>query len=441
MRAACYLLFVPLLLPAAVTYAYPLDGDRHTGITRLEGYRLVQAGKITGLRQEKDILLKTEPLEKGALLKTAQTDIRLQAHPDLTLPAVDAQFQKEVLAWLGKNKDRYTLSVLDLTQPDQPRYTEHHAGRQITPGSVGKLVVAAALFQVLADVYPDDISARQQILRNSMIIADSFIRYDGHNVPIWNAKRRRLLHRPLQEGDTANLWSYLDWMLSASSNAAASMVMKQILLLRQFGKRYPVTESEANAFYRETSKARLGKLLAETMQRGVNGSGLNPKKLRQGKFFTREGKRRVPGLRSFATTRELMRFLLHLEQGKVVDTFSSREIKRLMYITQKRIRYASHPALNNAAIYFKSGSLYGCRPEPDYECEKYMGNTLNQLNSVASIESPAGAPATTQKKLFYLVVVSSNVLKENSAVAHQTLALRLQRLIEKRDRARRSTKD
>ena len=423
MRIYYHLLFIPFLLNIAVVYAYPLNGDQQTGISRLEGYRLVQEGKIRGLL-----------LEKGALLNTEQVDLRLQKNPSLTLPSIDPQFKKDVLAWLGKNADDYMISVLDLTQPDLPRYAEHHGGREFSPGSIGKLLVATALFQLLADLYPDDIAAREQILRNSMIMADKFIRYDEHDVPIWNAKRQKLIYRPLQEGDTANLWTYLDWMLSASSNAAASMVMKQLLLIKHFGKRYPVPESEANAFYQNTSKAQLGRILTKTMKRGVNGSGLNTKKLRQGKFFTREGKRRVAGLRSYATPRELMRFLLHLEQGKVVDTFSSLEIKRLMYITQKRKRYASHPALNNAAVYFKSGSLYGCHPQPGYKCEKYKGNRINLLNSVVIVESPAGA----KQPLFYLVVVSSNVLKENSAVAHQTLALRLHRLIEKRQRTRRT---
>ena len=422
-RISYFLLFAPLLLNTDIAYAYPLDGDQHTGISRLEGYRLVQEGKIGGQR-----------LNKGALLKTEQVDLRLQNNPSLTLPAVDEQFQKDVVAWLGKNADKYTISVLDLTQPDLARYAEHHGNQEFSPGSVGKLLVAAALFQVLADTYPNDIAAREQILRNSMIVADKFIRYDEHDVPIWNAKRQQLIYRPIQEGDKANLWTYLDWMLSASSNAAASIVMKQLLLINHFGKRYPVPESETDAFYQNTSKAQLGRALTETMERGVNGSGLNTKKLRQGKFFTREGKRRVTGLRSYATPRELMRFLLHLEQGKVVDTFSSREIKRLMYITQKRIRYASHPALNNAAVYFKSGSLYGCHPQPGYKCEKYKGNRINLLNSVIIVESPAGA----EQPLFYLVVVSSNVLKENSSVAHQTLALRLHRLIEKRQRTWRT---
>ena len=420
------LLFIPFLLNIAVVYAYPLDGDQRTGISRLEGHRLVQEGKISGLH-----------LKKGALLNTKQVDLRLQDNPNLTLPSVDPHFKKDILALLGKNADDYTISVLDLTQPDLPRYAEHHGNREFSPGSIGKLLVATALFQVLADLYPNDIDAREQILRNSMIMADKFIRYDKHDVPIWNAERQQLVYRPLQEGDMANLWSYLDWMLSPSSNAAASMVMKQLLLIKNFGKRYPVPESEADAFYKNTSKAQLGRILSETMQHGINGSGLNTKKLRQGKFFTHEGKRRVTGLRSYATPRELMRFLLHLEQGKVVDAFSSREIKRLMYITKKRIRYASHPVLNNAALYFKSGSLYGCHPEPGYKCKKYKGNRINLLNSVVIVESPADA----EHPLFYMVVVSSNVLKENSAVAHQTLALRLHRLIEKRQLVRRSTKN
>ena len=74
-----------------------------------------------------------------------------------------------------------------------------------------------------------------------------------------------------------------------------------------------------------------------------------------------------------------MRFLFNLEQGKVVDLFSSREIKRLMYMTQRRIRYASSPALYEAAVYFKSGSMYRCGPEPGFKCRKYRGNVLESL--------------------------------------------------------------
>jgi hypothetical protein len=108
-----------------------------------------------------------------------------------------------------------------------------------------------------------------------------------------------------------------------------------------------------------------------------------------------------------------------------VDEWSSDEAKRLLYTTQRRIRYASHPVLNDAAVYFKSGSYYSCIPEPDFVCRKYMGNKINRLASTAMIESPAGSP-----DLRYIVTVMSNVLRVNSAVAHQTLALRIHRFVE-----------
>ena len=44
---------------------------------------------------------------------------------------------------------------------------------------------------------------------------------------------------------------------------------------------------------------------------------------------------------------------------------------------------------------------------------------------MAIVEAPAGAPP-----LRYLVAVTSNVLRVNSAVAHQTLALRIHRMVE-----------
>ena len=121
-----------------------------------------------------------------------------------------------------------------------------------------------------------------------------------------------------------------------------------------------------------------------------------------------------------------MKYLVKLEQGHLVDPWSSLEIKRYLYMTERRIRYASSPALANAAVYFKSGSLYQCAPEADFVCKKYHGNVKNLMHSVAIIESPL-----REKKIKYLVVLMSNVLKHNSAVDHQTMATRIHRLIEK----------
>jgi hypothetical protein len=106
-----------------------------------------------------------------------------------------------------------------------------------------------------------------------------------------------------------------------------------------------------------------------------------------------------------------------MEQGKLVDEWSSREIKRLLYITERRIRYGSSGVLRPSAVYFKSGSLYSCQPEEGFTCTKYHGNKRNYMNSTAIIETPAG-----QDQLYYLVSVLSNVLRKNSAQDHRDLA-------------------
>ncbi|MBI5462672.1 MAG: serine hydrolase [Gammaproteobacteria bacterium] len=393
--------------------AYPIDGYAETGIARLEGYRISQLDK-RGLNH----------LPSGALLKTEQIQLRLTEHPDFALPAPDPALTRKIVALLGADARNYSVSVLDLSDPHQPIYAEHNAEVQRNPGSVGKIIVALALFQALADLYPDDIAARQRILKNTQVTADEFIHTDSHTVPFWLPEDGSMPRRALREGDTANLWSYLDWALSASSNAAASMVMKQLVLLHQFGKDYPPTLEQEQTYFRESTAKERSELLLDSLLTPLMRNGLDKDALRQGSFFTAQGKRRIAGTNSTCTTRELLRYLLLLEQGKLVDRWSSLEIKRLLYMTQRRIRYASSPALEDAAVYFKSGSLFRCKPEPGFVCKKYQGNVDNWMNSVAIVEAPAGAP-----RQFYMVALTSNVLKKNSAVEHQTFATRLQALL------------
>lgn len=418
MRVSIMASFVLWLLLAHQTpsaFAYPLDGYETTGIGRLEAARRIQTGQMRGRKQP-----------PGALLPTKEVDLRLADQPNLTLPRTDPAFSAQIVELLGTRADRYGISVLDLSDPHHPRYAEHRGDVSQNPGSVGKIIVALAMFQALADLYPDDLEKRKKILRGTVIIADVFHKYDHHTVRLWNPETGKLTRRPLRDGDRGTMWEYLDWMMSPSSNAAAGMLMKHLMLLTHFGKRYPVSESEATAFFQETPKKRLGEILARSIQEPVTRNGLDLKQLRQGSFLTREGKKRVPGTSSYATSRELVRFALLMEQGKLVDPFSSREIKRLLYVTERRIRYASAPALRSSAVYFKSGSLYQCAPEPGFKCKKYHGNVKNYMNSLALVEHPPGRP-----RLYYFVSVLSNVLKKNSAVDHQTLAARIHRLIEK----------
>ena len=102
-----------------------------------------------------------------------------------------------------------------------------------------------------------------------------------------------------------------------------------------------------------------------------------------------------------------------------------REIKKLLYLTDQRIRYAAHPSLDASAVYFKSGSLYGCKPEKGYNCGKFLGNRINFMNSMVIIESNDRDP-----QLRYAVVVLSNVLRKNSSEVHQEMGHKIHRIIQ-----------
>jgi hypothetical protein len=404
-----------LLGPARGAAAYPLDGFRETGITRLEAYRLAQDG-----------LLKSRALYEGALLPSKDVQLRMLAHPDYVLPdAPDPAFTEAVRILLGEDAEHYGIAVLDITDPAAPQYAEIAGNKIQNPGSVGKVAVVLAWMQALADIYPDDVAARKRVLREAQITANEFIVTDEHVVPFWNPGDPRVVKRPIEQGDTANVWTYLDWMCSSSSNAAAAMLMSHLMLLKHFGAAYPPSPAEADEFFRTAGNVQKSKIFLDAIRTPLTRNGLDLEKLRQGSFFTRRGKQLVSGTNSIATPRELLRFSLLMEQGKLVDEWSSLEIKRLLYLTDRRIRYASSPALSDAAVYFKSGSLYSCQPEPGFECKKYHGNRKNFMNSTTLVE-------TTDKKqpLRYISVVLSNVLRKNSAVEHQTLATRIHRLIQ-----------
>lgn len=396
--------------------AYPLDAHERTGIERLQGYYFA----LHTPRGKQNIV-------PGARLKSSEITLGLLGKTFYLPAKPDVNYSTRIKNMLGKNASRYGIAVLDITNPQDILFAAHNENAVFTPGSVGKIVVALAVMQKLADIYPNDIAMRERILRETKIVADDFILSDTHDVPFWNLEEGRLSFRPLAVGDSANLWSYLDYMLSASSNAAGSTVMKQLILLSHYGRSYPPSLEEERRFFATTKKNALGDMLRRTLDEAVKRNGLLTGALAQGSMFTRQGRNKVPNVGSRASARELVKFLLLLEQGKLVDEFSSAELKRLLYMTQKRIRYAASPYLENAAIYFKSGSLYSCRPEKGFICKKYGGNVENTLNSLAIIEYPA-----KDIRYHYLVAVNSNVLRESSVRLHKTLAAKIQKLIEMR---------
>jgi len=425
MSARMKILLAALCITASLSiWAYPLDGYEDTGIRRVEGARLANEGLVEGGKQP-----------PGALLTTEEVDIRLLDYPDLVLPEPEPEFTSQFVELLGENAEAYSLAVLDLTNPEQPHYALYNGDHKQNVGSVGKLLVALALFQALADTWPDDLEQRTRILHDTLVTADNFSHSDHHTVRFFNVEEQSLTRRPLVEGDQGTLWEYLDWMLSVSSNAAASMVMREAMLLRQFGKDYPVSEEQIDAFFADTPRADLTRLFQQTFWEPVTRNGLPLDQIRQGSFFTAQGKKNVNGGgNSYATARTLMQYVLMMEKGELIDEWSSRQLKRLLYMTERRIRYASAPALKDAAVYFKSGSLYKCKEEEGFKCTPYHGNVINYMNSVAIVEQEVDGV-----QLHYIVILISNVLRKNSAVDHQAMGAEFHQIIKDQHDAARDS--
>lgn len=395
-----------LIAGSRSAFAYPIDGYETTGIRRLAWLQTVVAGAAQG-----------PPLTVGQ--KRSVNDIRLQLtgsdRPAIEgLPAPDSTLQARLDALFGPRDPSYGLALLDITPGRPVRFAGRQADRLFPPGSVGKLAIAAGLFAELARLFPDDVHARAELLRSRRVVAEDWIVYDEHDLPIYDPEHKTFKARPAEIGDEFSLYEWVDHMLSASANSAASTVWKEMVLMRHYGKAYPPSPAEEARFFRDTPKARLSQLAMPMVGEPLRAAGIAESQFKLGSFFTRTGKQRVPGIGSGATPRGLLTFLLRLEQGRIVDPWSSLEIKRLLYMTAKRIRYASSPQIARSLVYFKSGSLYRCQQEAGYRCGKYLGNLENVMNSIASVETSDGR--------VYLVALTSNVLRKNSAVDHQDIA-------------------
>lgn len=395
---------------------YPVDGYERTGIKRLKYLELVRSGEIKApnnlppgaSKSVRDIrlhLLEVEKLEARALF---EEDAELQKRLDRLFPNLD---------------ESYSITVMDITAGRAPRYAKRQENRQFQPGSVGKLAIAVGFFNELSKLYPGSFRKRMALMRDKRVRAGQWGVKDEHTVPVFNPETRQLVKRQVTPNDVFSLYEWIDHMLSVSNNGAASVVWREAILMNVFGDRYPdLTEEAANAYFKETAKAVLMDKQLEVVNDPLRKLGIGPDEWRLGTLFTRGATGIIPGKGgSTGSPLGLMKFLVALERGIVIDYQSSLEIKRLMYMTDRRIRYAGNSALAAAAVYFKSGSLFSCDRNTMPNCGKYMGNVKNFMNSIAIIEQPDG---TT-----YLVALMTNVLRKNSNMDHNRLAGQIDALI------------
>lgn len=417
--------FLPLLaifaLGASGALAYPQDGHPRTGIRRLLGTQA--AGKLV----------------PGATLGTAEMRLHLDATPasaQADLGEQDPELKAALDSIFAGRDPSYGVAVIDITDPAKIAWAGRREDMTQYPGSVGKVLCAVALFDGLARAFPDP-AARERMLRETVIVADAWSSGDSHSVPLWIPEESRNRSRPVQAGDSFTMSEWLDHALSASANSAGSIVWREAMLLRKLGAAWPGTAEQREAVL-ALPKAELAALSQQVIVEPLTAAGLDTSKLKQGTFWTKHGKERVPGSGSFGSARELARLLLRVEQGRIVDGWSSLELKRYLYMTRKRYRYAHAPELHDAAIYFKSGSLYDCEPEEGYQCGKYRGNVKNYMNSIAIVEAPA-RPAEGIPQKRYVVALLSNVLKLNSAWDHSRVGAAIDEAV--RTRAKTTVKD
>ena len=414
-----YLVLITFLLFGFVgklSTPYPTDGYEATGIRRLAYVDKMRKGEIKST------------LPKGAMKTLGEIKLNLTDSADVFangLPEVDEKLQKSINGLFPNLDDSYSIAVLDITPGKPMRYAGRKERTGFQPGSVGKLAIIVALFDQLNKLYPDSFQKRQELLKNTLVLAGKWAVPNEHTVPFYDPETGKLFKRTVQEGDVFSLYEWADHMLSVSSNAAASVVWREVMLMNAFGKEYPVSQERADEYFATTKKSELSDMAMNLVNEPLRNLGITEQEWRLGSFFTRGAGNYVPRQGgSLGSPVGLMKFLVAVERGVVIDKASSLEIKRLMYMTDKRIRYAAAAELSGAAVYFKSGSLYSCQAEEGFVCKKYHGNKANYMNSVAIIEHPDN---TT-----YLVVLMSNVLKKNSSGDHYGLATWIDRIIRKK---------
>ena len=275
----------------------------------------------------------------------------------------------------------------------------------------------------LAKIYPDDFEARISLLCNKRVTSGIWGVGDHHTIPVYDSKKNTLVKRQVVANDEFTLFEWADHMVSVSNNGAASVLYREAMLMSAFGKDYPrLTEEESENYFKDTPRDSLTVYANRIVNDPLREIGITEDDWRLGGMFTNGPGKYVGRMGgSIGTPKGLMKYLVQLEQGKVVDSASSLEMKRLLYITDRRIRYAQSKRLDSARVYFKSGSFYSCdRSKPTY-CGDYAGNRFNYMNSVITVEHPNGKN--------YIVCLMTNVLSKNSAGAHMYLAGQIDKII------------
>lgn len=402
-----------VLITLGFTTLYPIDGYETTGIKRLHQIHKMEMNGVPYNR-----------IPFGAYKKLKDIKLNLTSRKDDSINSLlieDKAFAKKINSLFPGAG--YSATVMDMSDPKNLKYAAFREDRGYQPGSVAKIAVLLAVFDQMAKLCPNSWEDRVTHLRDIKVSSRYWGLGDHHTVPIYDIEKDKLIKRQVVESDIFSLYEWLDHMVSVSNNGAASIMYREAMLMAAFGSDYFfLTEEKAENYFKETRRDTLTNLAHRVVNEPLRKLGIEEDEWKLGGMFTRPAGKYV-GRKggSIGTPKGLMKFLVQLEQGNVVDEKSSLEMKRLLYMTDRRIRYAKSSRLDSAAVYFKSGSLYKCDREKNPNCQKYAGNVFNYMNSVIIVEHP--------NNVKYIVCLMTNVLNKNSAGAHMYLASKIDDLI------------
>ena len=222
-----FLYLFTLLLIISLTFeftnAYPIDGYASTHIRRLLRLQLILDGKI-----------KENPPIKGQLKSISEIKLNLTGTLGDKLaiyPEVNKDFQKEIDRLFPNRDESYSITLLDITDPNNFRYAQRQSDRTFMPGSVGKLAILAGLFTELKTLYPESFEKRQKLMQERFVTAGKWAISNFHTVPTFIPETNVFYKRIVQEQDVFSLYEWVDHMISVSSNAAASIVWKELVLM------------------------------------------------------------------------------------------------------------------------------------------------------------------------------------------------------------------
>ena len=284
-------LCLTLTISCGTASAYPLDGEEESGIRRLEGYRLVQESE-SGAK-----------LAGGQLCNSNEITLHLL---DYDGPDFDALEEDETLAaalnnMLRKRDPSYSMVLVDFSNAENVRWAGLRLDLKQNPGSVGKLLCMAALFHALAQAFPDT-DERAMVLKTAISRAGDWVNNEIHIVPKWDDTAQRNRFSVLNESDHFRLSEWIDHAISASANGAGTIVWREAMAIRHFGRDYPGSEEARQAFFNGIPKSELSAIARAVITEPLIEAGIDIKNIQQGSFFTGNSKRKVPGTVSFCNT-------------------------------------------------------------------------------------------------------------------------------------------